>query len=109
MITVPAKSLQPGSDSLPEKLRPLFWDGDFELVSWDIHRDYVIGRVLSAGSWESICWLRTLLNDAALRQWIERRQGRGLSSRQLRLHDISWEQVKNDIRTWVKAIACGPV
>lgn len=103
MTAAPAMSLQPSSDGLPEGLRPLFWDVDFELVSWHVHRDYVIGRVLSVGSWDSICWLRTRLDDDALRRWIEQRQGRGLSSRQLRFWQVVLDLPSALVDAWVQS------
>ncbi len=87
-ITVPAGSPPNVSDRLPEMLRPLFWDCDFDQVSWRDHRDYVVRRVLSAGTWDAVCWLRAGLGDVALRQWIEQHEGRGLSSRQLRFWEV---------------------
>jgi hypothetical protein len=98
-ITVPATSPSCASDRLPETLRPLFWDSDFEQISWQEHRDYVVRRVLSAGTWEAVCWLRARLGDAALRQWIEQHEGRGLNSRQLRF----WEAVVDLPRSLVDA------
>jgi hypothetical protein len=87
-ITVPATSAASASDRLPEMLRPLFWDSDFDQISWREHRDYVVRRVLSVGTWDAVCWLRGSLGDAVLRQWIEQHEGRGLSSRQLRFWEL---------------------
>ncbi len=86
--TEPVSSTAEASDRLPEMLHPLFWDTEFDQVSWQSHRDYVIRRVLSAGTWDAVCWLRGKLGDAALRQWIEQHEGRGLSSRQLRFWEV---------------------
>ncbi|MEI8374984.1 MAG: hypothetical protein WCJ35_19340 [Planctomycetota bacterium] len=85
---VPAMSPPNTTDCLPEMLRPLFWDSAFDQISWQGHRNYVVRRVLSAGTWDAICWLRARLGDAALRQWIEQHEGRGLSSRQLRFWEL---------------------
>jgi hypothetical protein len=89
------------SDALPEMLRALFWDTDFEQVSWRDHRDYVIDRVLSAGTWDAICWLRTRLDDASLRQWIEDHEGRGLSSRQLRFWEVVLDIPSQLVDKWL--------
>jgi hypothetical protein len=81
---VPPASPLPESERLPEMLRPLFWETDFEQVSWRENGDYIIRRVLSAGAWEAVCWLRATVGNDGLRQWFERHKGRGLSSRQVR-------------------------
>ena len=91
------------SDSLPEMLRPLFWDSDFDQVLWRDHRDYLIGRILSAGTWDAICWLRARLGDGAFRQWIEQRQGRGLSSRQLRFWQLILDLPCELVDRWLES------
>ena len=100
-ITGPAASPPDASDRLPEMLRPLFWDSDFDHISWQEHRDYVVRRVLSAGTWDAVCWLRAGLDDAALRQWIEQHEGRGLSSRQLRFWEVVLDLPHELVDAWL--------
>ena len=90
------------SDRLPELLRPLFWDTDFDQVSWRDHRDYVIRRVLSAGTWDTVRWLRGHLSDQELRQWIVQHEGRGLSSRQLRFWEVVLDLPGAKVDAWLK-------
>ena len=40
---------------LPEMLRPLFWDCDFDRLDWRREREFVVGRVLVHGPWDAIC------------------------------------------------------
>jgi hypothetical protein len=89
------------SDRLPELLRPLFWDCDFEQVSWQEHHDYVIRRVLSEGTLDSIRWLRGRLDNATLRDWIVRHEGRGLSSRQLRFWEVILDLPAEKVNAWL--------
>lgn len=102
-FTVPVPSEPAVSVRLPEMLRPLFWDSDFERVSWQINRDYVVRRVLTAGKWEAICWLRAELGDAALRRWIEQHEGRGLSSRQLRFWELVLDLPRGLVDAWLRS------
>ena len=74
--------------TLPECLRPLFWDCDFAALRGDRDVDFVIGRVLAAGSWDTIRWLRRTVGDAAIREHIVRHRGRALSSEQIRLWEL---------------------
>lgn len=84
-----AKGVQPGTGSgLPERLRSLFWDHDFQSLSWREHREFIIGRVLASGDWDSVQWLRCRIGDRGVREWIERHAGRGLSRRQLRFWEL---------------------
>ena len=102
MANVVSKKLVCGeNERLPEMLRPLFWDTDFDQVSWESNLDYVVRRILSEGTWEAVCWLRTRLDDTALRQWIVRHEGRGLSSRQLRFWEVVLDLPHEPVDTWL--------
>lgn len=65
-------------------MESLFWDVDASGVDDVRHRDFVIGRVLSAGTLAAIRWARMRFGDDGIRQWIMRHEGRQLSSPQLR-------------------------
>ena len=39
-------------ERLPDFLQEYFWDTDYSGISWDLQRDFIIRRVLQAGSWE---------------------------------------------------------
>ena len=73
---------------LPDRVKSLFQEYDPDVLDWEADRDLIIGRVLSAGDWKSIKWLRAQLGDANLRAWIEALDGDHLSSRQLRFWEL---------------------
>jgi len=100
-IPFPVESTPATSDKLPEMLRSLFWDTDFDQVSWRDHRDYVVRRVLSAGTWDAIGWLRGQISDGELRQWIVRHEGRSLSSRQLRFWEVVLDLPSAKVDAWL--------
>jgi hypothetical protein len=77
------------SRPVPSGLAPLFWDTDPGGVDTELHRDFVIGRILSAGTLDAIRWARSHYGDDVLRDWIVRHEGRQLSGPQLRF----WETV----------------
>lgn len=91
------------SSRLPAKLRALFWDYDFAALRWEDDRDLIIGRVLIAGTWEAVTWLRSRLGDRALRDWIERHQGRGLSPQQLRFWELIVGLPHHQVSHWLAA------
>jgi hypothetical protein len=76
------------SSKLPRMLRSLFWEYDFEALTWESNRDLVIARVLAHGTWDDVTWLRSRLGDTALREWIVCHQGRELSPQQLRFWEL---------------------
>ncbi|MGH2351197.1 MAG: DUF6922 domain-containing protein [Chloroflexota bacterium] len=90
-----------GSGRLPDRLRSLFWDYDFRTLAWERDRDLVIGRVLTAGDWEALRWLRAEVGDQALREWILRRRGRGLSPKQLRFWELILELPHQEVNAWL--------
>jgi hypothetical protein len=88
---------------LPARLRPFFWDHDFGRLRWERDVDLITGRLLADGDWEAVCWLRRRLGDAALRAWLERRQGAGLSPRQLRFWELILHLPRRTVSRWLAA------
>jgi len=84
-------------------LRPLFWDYDFRDLNWEKDRDLITARVLASGTWEAVTWVRSRMGDRALRDWIERRRGRGLSPRQLRFWELILGLPRRQVTTWLTA------
>lgn len=95
------KKPRPGAMKLPRSLRPFFWDYDFARLSWKADRDLIIGRILAVGNWDSLRWLRRRLPDAALREWLQRRRGAGLSNRQLRFWELILELPRREVNAWL--------
>ncbi|RLC66094.1 MAG: hypothetical protein DRI48_05470 [Chloroflexi bacterium] len=46
-----------GDERLPEHLRPLFWDTDFDRLRVEGHERYVIERVLEYGDVPQVRWM----------------------------------------------------
>jgi hypothetical protein len=88
---------------LPALLRPLFWDYDFKILTWDDDRDLIIARVLALGTWEAITWLRAHLGDQTLREWIKHHRGGGLSPRQLRFWELMLNLPHRQVNAWLRA------
>ncbi|NPV08250.1 MAG: hypothetical protein HPY83_09865 [Anaerolineae bacterium] len=87
---------------LPSHLRELFWDYDFEALSWEEDQDLIIGRNLAAGNWDAITWLRSLAGDGAIRRWLEEHRGGGLSPRQLRFWQLILRLPRHQVDAWVE-------
>lgn len=75
---------------LPRFLATVFWDRTFVALSWKRDRDFIVRRILEAGDWQSVSWLRSTLGDDDLRAWLSnpRRRPGGLSRRQLRFWEL---------------------
>lgn len=84
-------------------LNPLFWDVDFETLSWEGHRNFIIQRVLMHGSLAMLRWLREKIGDQALADWIVMHQGGGLSPRQLRYWELILDLPNTQVDGWVEA------
>jgi hypothetical protein len=79
----------------------LFGDHDFARLTWEADADLIIGRILAAGDWEAVRWLRGLLPDPALQAWLERRRGAGLSARQLRFWELVLGLPRRQVNRWL--------
>jgi hypothetical protein len=91
------------TEALPPAVRQLFWDYDTRRLRWDRDRDLVIGRVLAAGPWETVVWLRERIGREGIRGWILREHGRGLSPPQLRYWQLMLDLPKREVDVWLDA------
>jgi len=87
--------------SLPNLLRPFFWDYDFNDLTWEEDRDLIIKRILMSGDWNTINWLRSHIGDEFLKEWIRQQQGDGLSPRQLRFWELVLEIPRRQVNAWL--------
>lgn len=87
---------------LPSRLRALFWDYKFEVMTWETDRDLIVDRVLTTGDWESVKWLRSRLGDDGLKEWITSHH-RKLSPRQLRFWEIILALPHKRVSEWLSA------
>jgi hypothetical protein len=87
---------------LPRRLRPLFWEYDFARLRWTKDADLIMGRILMSGDWEAMQWLRRRVAPSALREWIQRRRGRGLSARQLRFWELILGLPRREVNDWLR-------
>ena len=83
-------------------LRTIFWDVDFDALSWNENQDFITQRVLTHGGLEMIRWLRKTMGNTALAAWILDHQGRGLSPRQLRYWELILELPVSQVNQWVE-------
>jgi hypothetical protein len=74
------------SEVLSESQR-LFWDVDVRALDPEAHEDFILGRVLTEGSWEAIHAVRAALGDEALRAFVIRAPHR-LTARARRFYEV---------------------
>ena len=76
---------------LPEPIarhaKELFWDIDLDALDPEAHEDFVLGRVLSFGSWADLRALHDEIGDDRLRAFVERAPHR-LDRRTLRFFEV---------------------
>jgi hypothetical protein len=87
---------------LPEQLRPLFWDYNFDSLHWPEHRDFVITRILQEGDHRATAWLRDQLGLSGLAEWIRHRRGRGLDPRRLQFWQVVLDLPAEEVDVWMK-------
>jgi len=80
---------------LPDRLRPLFPGYHLKDIRLPEHFDLVLLHVLTRGGRDDVRWLVRRFGDAAIRRWIVRHRGRGLT-----VHQMSpWVSVRT-ARRW---------
>lgn len=70
-----------------EHQQKLFWDVDPERLDPIAHEDFILGRVLSLGSWEDVQSIRDEIGDDGLRAFVMRAPHR-LDRRSLRFFQV---------------------
>ena len=95
------KSGQPSA--LPASVKKLFWDTNPRSLRWDRHREAIIGRILAVGTWSDVTWLRRKIGDPALREWILRHEGRGLTPQQLRFWQLLLDLPRRQVDLWLRS------
>lgn len=93
---------------LPEELRSLFWEHEFDRLSWTEDRDLIFRKVLADGPWPAVQWLRQQGGDDAIRSWIEEHRGRGLDKKQLRFWQLILELPAERVDGWLLERAGNP-
>jgi hypothetical protein len=99
---------RPGRASIPERFRKLFWDLDLASLDLKTHRRQVVRRVLRAGDWEAIEWLRGEVGDEGLRAWFSETRGRGLDPRRLRFWELVLDLKHDEVTGWIEAMRHDP-
>ena len=99
----PSGKIKPAeATDFPDPIKALVWDVAPSDLRWEQHRDFMIGRILSAGPWDAVQWLRKAQGDEAVRSWIERHEGRGLSPKQLRFWELILGIPSDRVDPWVE-------
>jgi uncharacterized protein DUF6922 len=86
---------------LPESVTSLLWDTDPGAVTWEAHRDFLVGRVLAHGDWNALCWLRKAAGDEAIRAWVVATRGRRLAREQIRFWQLLLDLPEPLVQGWL--------
>jgi hypothetical protein len=81
---------------LPDFLRPLFWDTDFDQLRVPGHEPYIIERVLEYGSDPAITWLWRAFGPSAIVEVVQR--SRRISRRTANLWTLILDIPRDRIR-----------
>ncbi len=99
----PSEAPEAEPTSLPASVKKLFWDTNVRSLRWDRHGEAIIGRVLATGTWADVTWLRKATGDTALREWILRHEGRGLTPQQLRFWQLLLDLPRREVDRWLRS------
>ena len=93
---------------LPDHLRRYFWDHDPSQLSWDHSRHTIVRRLLESRGWDAVRWLRARMGDDELREFLERRLGRGMSPKRLRFWALVLSLPRELVDEWIAAQQSNP-
>lgn len=89
---------------LPERLHRYFWEYDATRLAWPESRGTIALRLLQCGDADAIRWLRERMSDAELRDFLERRRGRGLEPDRLRYWGQELGIPGEEVDAWIAAV-----
>lgn len=87
--------------SLPESLHRYFWDYEPTSLSVDDDRHTVVLRLIQVGGLDGMTWLLREIGPEDLRDFIIRRQGRGISPPRLRFWGLILDIPRSQVDEWV--------
>ena len=82
-------------------LRELFWEYNFDNLTWEDDRELIIKRILISGNWNAVTWLRSRAGDQSLRDWIIQHQGDGLNPQKIRFWELILGLPHRQVNTWL--------
>ena len=86
-----------GMATLPEFLRPIFWNTDFDRLDAHRDRDHIMARVMEHGRMTDVAWLRSVYADEELLDFFRRGPHPEVSRRTM----LFWSTVLDDpIASW---------
>lgn len=94
--------------SLPEEIQDYFWDYDASRLSWERHQHTIVLRLLQSGGLDAVTWLRSRMSDAQIREFLVRREGRGIDPRRLRFWGLILDIPRSKVDRWVEAARRNP-
>lgn len=97
------QSREASGASLPEFLRPLFWEVEFHKLLPEKHQSYICLRIIEYGDLQALRWMVGYYGKPRLRQWLIERQGRGVSPRALRFWQHALQIPKRTVDQWLQS------
>jgi hypothetical protein len=96
------------SAKLPAALRRYFWEYAAEDLDWERNKHTFVLRLLQSGGMDAVTWLRSRMNDDEIRDFIVRRQGRGVDPRRLRFWGLVLGLPRSVVDQWITTARTNP-
>lgn len=99
---------EPESSEFDDLLRRYLWEHDPARLTWDGNRHTIVAKLLEAGGWDAVRWLRAHLSPDELREFLVRRRGRGMEPRRLRFWGLILDLPREQVDEWVASARSRP-
>lgn len=97
-----------GTDVLTEDIQHYFWDYDADSLSWEGSRHTIVLRLLQSGGMDAVKWLMSHMSDDEIRDFLVRREGRGIDPRRLRFWSVVLDIPRSQVDRWIAAARSNP-
>ncbi len=95
-------------ERLPQSVRDIFWEYEKGSISWQKDRDLIIKKILHHGSWDALCWMRSVIDDESLRTWLIDHDGAGLDAKRLRYWQLILNLPVSNVNKWIQTYRDNP-
>lgn len=96
------------SAELPDHLQGYFWEYAADGLDWERNKHTIVLRLLQSGGMDAVTWLRSRMSDDEIRDFIVRRQGRGIDPRRLRFWGLVLNLPRSTVDRWIAAARTNP-
>jgi hypothetical protein len=87
-------------ETIPAEFKKYFWDVDFDALSLEKHKGFILERLLNYGSFSTFSWIFRIFTNEELKQLLKKKGKSSLS----RSSFCFWQKISEEKGLWKKSL-----